>query len=413
MLPKCGTGFCGRRFSTFSTKSTKKTTRVSQKTKGSNLVVFTIYFPKSDMLQSNSRNSGAALSPAEMGRMYVMMGRVSINQGTGNEAMTPVSNSFIESYMPAANDVQIKVYLYLLYAMHTGISTDEVDLADRFNYPVQDIRRAINYWVGTGLMDARFDQNGNLSGLHVENLIPETRVSSVTVLPARSQTIPFSGQAAASEPFHDPADPKRLEILNVIEYLMDRPLSPTDVSVIDFIRDELKFSDDLIRYLVEYCIERGKRRFSYIKAVALGWSNDGITTVEEAKQQSARYDKNYYTIMNYLGMGNNNLTDIEASYFTRWLEEYAMPLEVIREACEMTVVKTQSNRLNYCDRILTRWHEAGITSITQARVESTSFRTEQKKKKERAAANNTFNQYKNFKQRDYDYEALKEQLLKK
>ncbi len=41
-------------------------------------------------------------------------------------------------------------------------------------------------------------------------------------------------------------------------------------------------SADLIEYLVEYCVSRGRKSMRYIETVALAWAKDGITTVEMA-----------------------------------------------------------------------------------------------------------------------------------
>ena len=234
--------------------------------------------------------------------MYVMMGRVSIHNG-GSGVTTAVSNAFIESYMTDASDVQLKVYLYLLYAMNASVSTSVCDLAERLNYSESDILRAIRYWEGKGLVQTEFNESGILTHLRVENLIPETRTASVmvtpqkmsaTVAPVPAQPVPFP-QPATRQPLpgrpKTPADDEaRRELLQVIERYIGKPLSVKDVETIDFIREELCFPDDLTDHLVGYCVDLGKKRFSYIKTVALDWHERGITSVEAAVAESARFE---------------------------------------------------------------------------------------------------------------------------
>ena len=84
-------------------------------------------------------------------------------------------------------------------------------------------------------------------------------------------------------------DKARQQILSVIEQYVGRPLSKKDVETIDFIRDGLQFDDNLTDYLVQYCVELGKKQFSYIKAVARDWHERGITTVEVAVAQAEKF----------------------------------------------------------------------------------------------------------------------------
>ena len=41
---------------------------------------------------------------------------------------------------------------------------------------------------------------------------------------------------------------------------------------IPFFYDELHMSADLIEYLVEYCVSRGRKSMRYIETVALAWA---------------------------------------------------------------------------------------------------------------------------------------------
>lgn len=239
--------------------------------------------------------------------MYVMMGRVPFNNG-GSGATTAVSNAFIESYMTDANDVQLKVYLYLLYAMNASIQTNVSDLAERLNYSENDIVRAIRYWEGAGLVQTEFDANGILSHLRVENLIPETRSASVmvtpqkmsgalsasalsTAAPAQTLAFPQARPARFAARTKSAAEEKaRQQLMRVIEQYIGKQLSVKDVEVVDFIREELQFPDELTDYLVQYCVELGKKRFSYIRTVAVDWHERGIKTVEAAVAESARFE---------------------------------------------------------------------------------------------------------------------------
>ena len=68
-----------------------------------------------------------------------------------------------------------------------------------------------------------------------------------------------------------------------------------------FIMDKLGFSEDLTDYLIQYCVDRGKRDFRYIEKVAISWAEQGITTQKQAASLAGKYDKDVYEIMRALG----------------------------------------------------------------------------------------------------------------
>ena len=77
---------------------------------------------------------------------------------------------------------------------------------------------------------------------------------------------------------------KRAQLLYVIEQYIGKPLSPNEVQSVYYISEELRFSDALIDYLMQYCIERGKKDFRYIERVAVNWAEHGITTPKQAER---------------------------------------------------------------------------------------------------------------------------------
>ena len=68
----------------------------------------------------------------------------------------------------------------------------------------------------------------------------------------------------------------------IIETYLKHPLSSTDMNAVFFWYDGLKFSRELIEYLVEYCITTGHSSLRYMDKVALGWA-DEIGSLEKGK----------------------------------------------------------------------------------------------------------------------------------
>ncbi len=333
-----------------------------------------------------------------------------------------LSNRFIDEYMTDANDAQIKVYLYLLRCAGTGLPSGISAIADRFNYTEKDILRALQYWDKKHVISMLYDDTGKLVGIRLENLdaraadiisMPETAQPSPAPIPAAPVTAAAS--SAAEEPVYDKSvitldqikafkqQAETSELVFITEQYLGKPLSSENIRSIIFMTDILQFSTDLIDYLVQYCVDRGKKDFRYIEKVAINWAQAGVSTPKEAAAYAIKYDKNIYTVMNALGR-TNAPTQKEASYIQKWFREYGFTPDMVLEACERCALATDKHRFEYTDGILQSWKENGVHTIQDIQDADAAF---QKKKTSRgvrsASSSNPFHQ---FRQNQYDYDEL-------
>ncbi len=229
---------------------------------------------------------------------------------------TLVSNLFIDEYMCGANDAQIKIYLYLIRMMSARRATSIADMADKFNHTEKEVCRSLEYWEKQGLLSLEYDAYGKLRGIHLSDLKEKAaqagdRVISITpMLSARARLaqsipqdklhaqVPQSPAAAQDAAETVPAkrtlskddlasfcgDARRKQLLFIIEQYIGKPLSPREIQTIYYISEDLRFSDDLIDYLLQYCVDRGKKDFRYIEKVAVNWAQEGITTPKQAER---------------------------------------------------------------------------------------------------------------------------------
>lgn len=336
---------------------------------------------------------------------------------------TVISNRFIDEYMKSANDAQLKIYLYLIRMMSAGLSTSVSEIADVFNYTEKDVLRALKYWEKNQLLTLEYDENKNLTGLHLLDLNLAAPVPApVEPAPASMYVVPISTKMAVPEPEAPKTDPyekpnytlEQLKafksdeatagLLFITEQYLKKTLSASEIKSILFISDKLGFSEDLIDYLIQYCVDRGKKDLRYMEKVAINWAQEGITTPEQAAGYAHKYDKTVYDIMKSLGKSSMP-TQAEISYITRWTKEFAFEFDLISAACERTVLATDKHRFEYADSILSSWYKAGIHHRNDIKALDSHFR---QKKAAIAFSNNKFNQ---FKQNSYDFDALEKELL--
>ena len=230
-----------------------------------------------------------------------------------NEAMndsTLVSNLFIDEYMKDANDAQLKVYLYLLRCMSSGRGAGIQEMADLFNHTEREVMRSLRYWEKKGLLNLEFDGAKNLAAVRLSDLRSlDPAAGSEAPAPGRVISIaprltPLKEEDAAESPEKEAAprgaakrakhsseavatfmgSEERAQLLFIVEQYIGKPLSVPEIEVIYYISEDLHFSDDLIDYLLQYCVDRGKKDFRYIEKVALNWSEKGVTTAKQAER---------------------------------------------------------------------------------------------------------------------------------
>lgn len=363
-----------------------------------------------------------------------------------NDGSTLLSNCFIDHFLADANDAQIKVYLFLLRTLGSGQATSICAIADKFNHTEKDIQRALSYWEQKGLLSLDYDTKGNLTGIRIctprvqkkpafstedtaeftpfvtlmpamphNNVVTESVVTTSTV--SREPSASDSQKASYTKPEYTLNDIKAFqesehtsELLFIAEQYLKKTLSANDIRSILFLTDTLHFSNDLIDYLLQYCVQRGKKDFRYIEKVAISWAEEGIKTPLDASTYASRYDRNVYTVMNALGKGNTP-TSTEVDFIKRWYNEWGFSMEVILEACERTVLATDKHRFEYADKILSCWKKDGVHH--KADIEKNDLLYKKSRASTPVKKKASANLFTQFEQRDYDFDSVEKELLNK
>lgn len=332
----------------------------------------------------------------------------------GYLAVTIVPDSFIENYMLVANGDYVKIYLYLLHCVKSEKLLSVSSLADTFQCTENDIKRALKYWEHAGLLSLTEDADSEIVALSLnDGQAPVESVSAPLAAVSEPAEVPapekHSYTAAETKAFKENNEVKQL--LFVCEQYIGKQLTRTDLETLLYFYDELHFSTDLIEYLVEYSVSKGKRSLRYMQTVALEWHKKGIKTVEDAKLDSKPYAKECYLVLKALGVGNHDPLPMEVNYVNRWMNEFGFTIDIILEACNRTIMQIHKPKFEYVDGILKSWRAAGVRKLSD--VEKLSAQ----RKKEQAAKGQTKNdkpfktRFHNFEQHTYDFEELEKKLF--
>lgn len=358
---------------------------------------------------------------------------------------TQISNLFIDEYMPSANGSYVKVYLLLLrilsdYTFNISIP----DMADTLELTESDIKRAFAYWEKKNLLYIVRNTKGAICDISVTlpsaSPVKATELITETVpeIATTSECTEVKNENTSNE---DPTQKEKFNrtyssaeiktitsqndfkwIITIIEKYMERTLTPADVETAVFIYDSLHFSTDLVFYLYEYCISRGKKSARYIQTVAINWANEGVDTVDKAEQFSMRFETNYINVMKNFGL-NGIPAPAQKKYIDSWLSAGFTPA-IIKEACSRTLIAINEPNFKYANSILDNWKKLkvitieDIKTIDEARAKSIKKDNagpdkQRSTKSSQPVKQNSFNSYDQRHYSSDDYSSIEKQLLKK
>lgn len=351
----------------------------------------------------------------------------------GISDVTIVPNTFIDLYMPSANGAYVKVYLYLLRSFGTNnLEITISSIADHLENTEKDIIRALNYWEKQNLLKIERNALKEITAIYMTDLCGSNNYTAITELTDDTDTDTELDEIAVN--IHTEKDPVERQkyskeriteltsndeikyAMHIVEIYLDRPLKPMDIQLILYLYEELNFSPELIMYLYEYCVSKNKKNPSYIEAVALTWAKEGIDTEEKAREATVAYNEHFNNVNRAFGL-NRAPGQIERQYITKWVEVFSFTDDIITEACNRTILRTQKPDFKYADKILETWFKKGVKNMADiARLDEEFAKSNKAINKVTPITKQTTNKFNQFPQRTYsakDYAELERKLINK
>lgn len=312
------------------------------------------------------------------------MNTISLNTERKYSA-TVVPNLFIDRYMPSANGSYVKVYLYLLRCLSGSSKPFTLSTAaDALDETEKDIVRALSYWEKNNVLSLSREADNSLTGitlldLNVDPVLPQAESFSGTVISIEKYR--RENRPETEDPYKRPLYTEdQLEeirkgndvsmVLNVVEVYLERLLTPQDINLVAYLFDKLHFSADLILHLYEYCIGKNKKKWEYIEKVAISWHQEGIDTVEKAREYSILYDTCFNAVNKVFSLGRMPIGP-ERDFIRKW-SSWKISTELIEEACNRTIMNINKPDFKYADRILESWHNAGASTLAEVKALDTT-----------------------------------------
>lgn len=253
--------------------------------------------------------------------------------------LTPVDNLFLLEYMPEADGMFVKVYLFgLMQCYHPSLC--DADMENALGMTEAQIRCAFVYWQAKGLVRIRGDEP-----LTVEYLLTE-QPAVTTATPVKYRRF--------------------IESLNAL--LSPRSLDLREMKAMYDCIELYGLEEGAVLSLVAYCIELKGRRVSanYVLTAAQEWSEQGVKTQEAAERYVADRRMQKHGAAEVLRRWNKRRppTVDEMALYDRWTSELGFDAEtILAAAARMTDVASPTFAI-LSDR-LSEMKENKVTSVEE------------------------------------------------
>lgn len=318
---------------------------------------------------------------------------------SGNSNYTPVSNIFIDKFMPKARGEFVKVYLLgLKYCVSGELGVSSQIMASALHLLETDLLNAWNYWNDENVVKIiPIDNMGNYSieFLDLTNS-PNENQEDINLLEELNKN-------------------SIKDMLQDIERLLGRPLSSKEMTMyISWLKD-FSFSPEIILLLIQYCASKGKTDCRYIEKIAIAWFDAKIKNIDDAQSFIKKHEDKWIKIrkiLGYLGIKDAEVMKPQEDMMHKWINTYNFPLDVIYKACDVCFQRINKADFKYIDGILGSWNKEGLKTVEDIDSKDTKKtyypNNFNKSNNVNKATNSTFN---NFKQRSYNFKDLEKKLL--
>ena len=276
-----------------------------------------------------------------------------------------LQEKFIEEIL-VANPLHTAVFVYTTQTIKgSKILVSPSTLAQKFGVSEMEIISAFQYWQAKMFIHLKFGQE-----LEIE-FIEQNNEEDTAPQEAAPQNLVYL-KTNQPKPTYSPMELEMYKdkygniahLFNTAEKSLGRLLSASELSTIFSFYDWLRLPIDVIELLLEYCAEGNHRNINYIEAIAVDWSENKINNLEIAQNHIQNFNKNYREVLKAVGQGSREATNKEKAYIDKWINQYNLPLDIVLEACDKTIMNVGKPKFSYTDKILETWYQNNVKTLS-------------------------------------------------
>ena len=269
----------------------------------------------------------------------------------GNVCILPAAA--IQSQLHIASHLQWKVLLSFATA---GDAFSVADCAKTLHKPEAVINEAITYWVqanvliqdGTPAVQPAPQPPVDAAPAPVARPLP-VKPTMADVLRRQKESAEFSS------------------LLQDVSARLGKPITQGNMETLLYLYDTAGIPAQVIMLVVAYAVSRGKLNMRYIETTALGWLEDGITTVAAAEEHLAlleQMDDAAAKVRAWAQM-KRELDFRQRGMAHTWIYVWKQSEDLIKVALQFAASTTKP-LIPYANAILGRWHDEGVVDAVAA-----------------------------------------------
>lgn len=256
---------------------------------------------------------------------------------------TEIDNIFIDSFLPFADPVSVKVYIYGLYKCSSPTSFDNniESFAKALNMSEEDVIGAFEFWQEQGLVQVLKTSPIEIRYIPLKNVINATKLFK----PDKYQTFNMQAQ----EIFEGKREISKTEYGEYYEFM-----------------ERYHVEQEALLMIMKYCVDSKKSAvgYNYILTVAKNWASEGITQasqVEEKLNSFKQKDDQIQEFFKAIGIKRNAYIE-ERALFDKWMNDYGFDLGVILYLSKK-IKKFTNFTMTKLDQTLTKYYQMKLMTI--------------------------------------------------
>ena len=273
----------------------------------------------------------------------------------GKEVVVLPSSAITKIDRASKRDIKV----LLAAASSENLRGDKEKLAALCGITLSELEASLSFWLGAGVI----------------SLDDEDVVASPEVTEPKKVSIPDKKPETTDEaPIYTTSELNKLMesrkeislLIDECQRLLGKMFNPHEISIIVTLVDYLELDSAYIVTLVDYCSRSGKKSLQYVKKLAFGFYDEGITELPalNAKIQKLETVGSIEgEIRKLFGMNDRALTTKEKKFINAWVCDFGYGIDVIKKAYEETVNATNKPSASYANAILERWNKEGLRDV--------------------------------------------------
>ncbi len=279
-----------------------------------------------------------------------------------------------------AGGVELKV---LLGVCSLEGSVDIKKLAKLISCPESDVKDAISFWRGAGVIDVLDGEaRSEVEVEKQEKTIPATQKQSENNIPKaekkddesvkkikRSSELPRYTSEELAGILESRED--IVSLINESQNIIGKVFNLKEISVIIGLIDYLGLDSEYVLILLTYCVSIDKKSLHYIESTAFSLYDAGVTEPAQLTEEIRRRElaaSSEGQIRRIFGIGTRAFTSKEKKFIYSWLNDMRYTVEIITRAYEVAANATGKASFPYTNAVLERWNSENLRTLEEIEV---------------------------------------------